>query len=124
MASSETPALVIQRQLDAYNQRDLEELLSIYSEHAELYEHPSTLLAAGISALRAWFSARFSDKDLHAKLISRVVLGDMVVDHEEVTRTFPDGLGKVELIMIYKVAQNRIVKAWALAGPKRLRGGG
>tara|TARA_R110002050_G_scaffold32336_2_gene83316 strand:+ start:905 stop:1129 length:225 start_codon:yes stop_codon:yes gene_type:complete len=46
----------------------------------------------------------------------------MVIDHECVTRTFPEGPGEIDLVMIYQTAGERIVKAWSVAGEKRLFG--
>jgi len=45
--ASNAPAAVVQRQLDAYNARDLNTLLAVYAEDAELFEHPSKLVARG-----------------------------------------------------------------------------
>jgi hypothetical protein len=115
-----TPEQVVQKQLDAYNARDLETLLTVYSEDAEMFEHPSKLLASGSAQLRERFIARFQEPDLHARLQNRIVMGDMVVDHEEVTRNFPEGKGTLELIMIYEVRQGRIAKAWSVAGGKTI----
>jgi len=47
-------------------------------------------------------------------------MGQIVVDHEEVSRTFPEGPGKLKLLMIYEVQHGRIVKAWSIAGAKTL----
>ncbi len=55
---STEPELVVQRQLDAYNARDLDTLLTIYAENAEMFEHPSKLLA---SALRSCGSVSACD---------------------------------------------------------------
>jgi len=44
----------------------------------------------------------------------------MVIDHEEVTRTFPEGTGKIELVAIYEVRDGRIATARFLTGPKKL----
>lgn len=110
----------VQRQLDAYNRKDLPALLAIYSDDAELYEHPDKLLAHGTAELRERFAVRFQEPDLHAELLHRVVLGETVMDHERVRRNFPEGLGTVELVMIYKVVNGRIAKAWALSGEKQL----
>jgi hypothetical protein len=51
---------------------------------------------------------------------NRMVMGSIVVDHEEVTRTFAEGPGKLELVMIYEVQKERIVRAWTIAGAKTL----
>ncbi|HEY5915267.1 MAG TPA: nuclear transport factor 2 family protein [Verrucomicrobiae bacterium] len=117
---STDPELVVQRQLDAYNARDLDTLLTIYAENAEMFEHPSKLLASGPAQLRERFSIRFKEPDLHALLRRRIVMGNIVVDHEEVTRNFPEGKGTLELIMIYEVQRGRILKAWSIAGAKTL----
>lgn len=114
------PATVVQRQLDAYNARDIEALLKIYSDDAQMFEHPDKLLCAGSAQLRERFVARFAEPNLHAHLLSRMAIGDTVVDHERVTRTFPEGPGEIELVMIYRVTDGRISKAWNMAGPKTL----
>lgn len=118
MLSFATPEIVVQRQLDAYNARDIEALLRVYADNAQMFEHPATLLATGSEALRARFQVRFQEPNLHAALLKRMVMGTMVVDHELVTRTFPEGTGKIELIMIYEVQHERISKVWMISGTK------
>lgn len=114
------PEAVVQRQLDAYNARDLDTLLAIYADDAEMFEHPSKLVARGSAELRQRFSLRFQEPNLHAALLQRIVSGSTVVDHERVTRTFPEGPGEVELIMMYEVQAGRITRAWSIAGVKKL----
>jgi hypothetical protein len=53
-------------------------------------------------------------------LLSRIVSGAIVVDHERVTRTFPEGAGQAELVMIYEVQNGKIARAWSIAGPKTI----
>ena len=115
-----SPETVIQRQLEAYNSRDVDALLAIYAGDAQMFEHPATLVASGSAAIRERFTARFREPNLHAKLLNRMVMGSIVVDHEQVTRTFPEGPGQLELVMIYEVRQGRIIKAWTIAGAKTL----
>ena len=117
------PGTVVQRQLEAYNARDLERLLAVYAADAALYEHPDKLLAQGAAALRERFAVRFQEPNLHAALLHRIVTGDTVIDHERVTRTFPEGPGTVELVMIYEVKSGRITRAWTMAGAKTLSKG-
>ncbi len=109
-------ASVVQRQLEAFNARDLEALLAIYADDAKLFEHPTTLLANGTAELRERFATRFLEKNLHAALLHRIVSGHHVIDHEKVTRTFPEGPGTVELVMIYEVKAGRITQAWSIPG--------
>jgi hypothetical protein len=114
------PGAVVQRQLDAYNARDVDALLATYADDAQTFEHPSKLLAGGSVQLRERFRVRFQEPNLHATLIKRVVMGNIVVDHEKVTRTFPEGPGTLELLMIYDVQNGRIAKAWSIVGTKML----
>jgi hypothetical protein len=120
MSLSDDPAGVVQRQLDAFNARDIEALLAVYADDAQVFEHPSKLLASGSAALRERYTARFQEPNLYATLLSRTVMGHIVVDHEEVSRTFPKGAGRIRLLMIYEVQSGRIAKAWSIAGAKTM----
>jgi len=117
---SATPPEIVQRQLDAYNARDLPALLACYADSARLYEHPDTLMAAGTAQLQERFAARFREPNLHARLLHRIVQGRFVIDHEQVTRTFPEGPGTQEFTLIYEVVAGRIARSWAMAGPRTM----
>jgi hypothetical protein len=115
-----SPEAVIARQLEAYNARNIDALLATYADDAQMFDFPATLLAAGAASLRERFLVRFQEPNLRATLLNRVVMGSIVMDYEEVTRTFPEGAGKVELMMIYEVNHGKIAKAWIIAGEKTL----
>jgi len=53
----------------------------------------------------------------------RIVLGDTVIDHEAVIRTFPEGPGEIEIAAIYEVKDAKIVRATFITGAMRLFGG-
>lgn len=116
----DAPEAVVQRQLDAFNARDVSALLAVYADDAEMFEFPATLLGAGSGQLRDRFTQRFLEPNLHARLRHRIVAGSRVIDDECVTRTFPEGPGELDLVMIYEVANGRIAKAWSIPGEKRL----
>ena len=120
MKESSEPAAVVQRQLDAYNARDVDAILATYAEDAQQFEFPAKLLASGTAELRELFAARFQEPNLHAQLLNRTAMGPIVIDHEEVTRTFPEGRGKIQLIAIYEVQAGKIAKAWFMSGLKPL----
>ena len=111
-----SPEAVVQRQLDAYNAADLDAWIATYAQNATQYEHPATVLASGRVEIRARMQARFSEPTLHARLISRSVMGKVVVDHELVTRSFPAGPGTVELVCIYGVERGLIQTASFASG--------
>jgi hypothetical protein len=115
-----TPELVVQRQLDAYNARDIDALLATYAPDARQYVHPGKLLATGAAEMRERMAQRFAEPNLHARLRQRVVMGNIVIDHEEVTRTFPEGTGRVDMVVIYEVVNGRIQSASVQVSNKRL----
>jgi len=111
---------VVQRQVDAYNARDLTAFLDTYSDDAQLFEWPDKLLARGRSQLKERYAARFAEPGLHAEIVQRIASGDMVIDHEKVRRMFPEGPGTLEAIAIYEVSNGRIQKVWLRLGDKKL----
>jgi hypothetical protein len=64
-----SPEAVVQRQLDAYNARDVDALIAIYAADPQMFEHPAKLLAKGSTALRERFLVRFKEPNLHAQLL-------------------------------------------------------
>jgi hypothetical protein len=120
MIDNNNPEAVVQRQLDAYNARDIEAFMATHAEDAQQFEYPSKLLASGAAQVRERSLVRFQEPNLHARLVKRMVMGNKVIDQEVVTRTFPEGTGKIELVAIYEVQNGRIAKAWFMFGPKTL----
>jgi hypothetical protein len=119
--SMSTPPLeVIQRQLSAYNAKDIEGLLATYAPDAEQYTLHGERLAKGREEMRTRFLARFAEPDLHARLLSRTVMGNVVVDLELITRNFPEGAGTLEMLCIYEVANGHIQKVSFASSEKRL----
>ncbi len=114
---------VIQKQLDAYNAHDIEAFMAMWAEDALYFEHPSKPLAVGADAIRARHAARFQETNLFARLNQRMVLGNKVVDQETVTRTFPEGTGTIDVIVIYEVLNGKIAKAWYIFGAPVLDSG-
>lgn len=84
-------ALPVQQQLDAYNARDIEVFMPWWADDCRYYAFPDQLLAEGAAAIRARPVERFREPNLHGRLVGRSVVGNVVVDREVVTRTFPDG---------------------------------
>lgn len=115
-----SPLAVVQAQLDAYNAKDIDALLATYAPDAEQYVLHGELLARGHEQMRARFLIRFAEPGLHARLLSRTVIGHVVADLELIERTFPEGPGTIEMLCLYEVADGRIRKASFVTGEKRL----
>lgn len=80
--------------------------------------------ARAAEKIRARHVERFREPHLHGRLVSRIALGNLVVDHEIVTRNFDEGRGEVEVVAIYEIRNRLIANAWFKMGEKRLEGGG
>ena len=115
-----TALSVVQAQLDAYNAKDIEALLQTYAPNAQHFTLHGGLLAQGHEQLRPRFLARFAEPDLHAKLLSRIVVGNVVTDAEVITRNFPEGVGTLEMLCVYEVVDGRIQRASFAVGEKKL----
>lgn len=108
------PEAFAQRQLDAYNARDLNRFLREYTDDVVVYRHPSPEpVLVGKAALAEHYRAnRFNLPGLHAELVNRMVFGNKVIDHERVSGLQPAPL---ELAAIYEVSPHGICKVWFVA---------
>lgn len=109
---STAAAAVVQRQLDAYNARDLAAFTACYAEDVRVYRPPaSEPVLGGRAALSAHYAAsRFNRPALHAELLNRMVLGRTVVDHERVHGVDD---APFEAAVVYEVnADGLIAAAW------------
>lgn len=113
-------AYPVQMQLEAYNARDIDAFMLWWADNCEYYAFPSTLLADSAVAIRERHIARFQEPDLFGKLLTRIVVGNVVVDHETVQRNFPEGRGEVDVICTYEIERGKIAKAWFKMGEPRL----
>ncbi|HEV3410202.1 MAG TPA: nuclear transport factor 2 family protein, partial [Chthoniobacterales bacterium] len=119
-AAELSPEALVQAQLEAYNARDLEAFAATYSENAELIELPDTVIARGAAELRERYAKVFADETLHAQVVNRIVVGNTVVDHERVSRTFAEGRGTLEAIAMYVVENGKITRVWFRRGELKL----
>lgn len=111
-----SPLAVVQAQLDAFNAKDIDALMSTYAPDAEQFALHGPRLAKGHDELRPRYMARFEEPDLFARLLSRTVVGNFVTDLELITRNFPEGPGTLEMLCIYEVVDGRIQRASFAAG--------
>ena len=103
---------VVQRQLEAYNARDLERFLAEFADDVRLYRPPSPEPAiAGKQALADFYAKeRFSRPALHAEIFNRMVLGNKVIDHERISGVRDEPF---EVVVVYRVVDGRIAAMWA-----------
>ena len=118
--SANGPEAIVEAQLEAYNARDLDAFLATYAEDAQLFEHPAKLLVSGVAQMRERYAARFAEPNLHAVVLKRIVMDNVVIDFETVTRTFPEGTGTQDAIAMYEVQGTHIARVWFIFGAKTL----
>jgi putative hydrolase of HD superfamily len=117
-----SPLQVVQAQLDAFNAKDIDALMRAYAPDAAQFTLHGEQLAKGHDEIRPRYVARFTEPDLYARLLSRIVMGNVVTDLEIITRNFPEGVGTLEMLCIYEVTGGRISKASFAPGQKTLLG--
>lgn len=119
-AAPDDPAAVVDRETAAYNARSMDAFLGFFAPDAELFEFPDKSLAKGKEGLRKRYEARFAEPNLHATIVSRMVIGDKVIDRERIVRTFPEGTGTWDVVAISEVKGGVITRVWYIIGEKRL----
>lgn len=115
-------AYPVQMQLEAYNARDIDSFMRWWADDCQYFAFPDTLLANGAEAIRERHVERFREPDLQGRLLHRMTVENVVIDHETVRRTFPEGIGEVDVVCIYEIENGKIAKAWFKIGNKRMLG--
>lgn len=106
----ESALALVQRQLNAYNARDIDAFLEPYADDVELYDYASgKLLGKGKDAMRKDYAFFKQVPELHCEIKARIQQGNIVIDKERVT-----GFGNkaVEAVAVYHIANNKIVKVY------------
>lgn len=105
-----TPEILAQQQLNAYNARNIDAFLEPYSDSVRIYGFPDKLMMKGKEEMRKSYSSLFTNvKELHCQLVNRIVQGNTVIDHENVT-----GFGDkpVKAIAVYKIRDGKIAEVF------------
>ncbi|WP_409302719.1 nuclear transport factor 2 family protein [Peribacillus sp. SCS-155] len=101
-----------QRQLDAYNAKDIDAFLEVYSEDVQILDFPSNnLVYTGLEKMRERYAALFEQNpNQNAALKARIAHGSIVIDHEYITGR-ANGI-ELEAVAMYEVIGDRIAKVW------------
>lgn len=105
----DSPEDLAQRQLNAYNLRNIEAFLEPYAEDVEVYMFPNSLQYKGKETMRKQYAGMFEQvTNLHCELLGRIVQGNIVIDKERVQF----GTQKVEAVAIYHIEGGKIKKVF------------
>jgi imidazolonepropionase-like amidohydrolase len=108
----ETPLSLVQRQLNAYNARNLDAFLEPYADDVEIYDFPNTLLTKGKADMRNQYTFLNNVPELHCEIKERIIQGNTIIDKESVT-----GFGNkpLEATAIYQIENNKIKKVFFIS---------
>jgi uncharacterized protein (TIGR02246 family) len=100
---------VIDRQVEAYLSRDLEGFLAHYTPDSKITDLDGNVLMDW-EAMREQYGVLFRDSpDLTARIANRIVVGDMVIDEEEIHAAHhPDYPSDVHAAVAYHVSGDKI----------------
>lgn len=102
------PCDVVQRQLDTYNAQNLEAFLGCFAEACVLGDLNGAIIQNGIQQIRARYAQLFAEfPDNRAALVNRIAVGDVVIDHEAISRAPGEGF---EAIAAYTVRNGKITR--------------
>jgi hypothetical protein len=109
--AQKTAEQIVQANLDAYNNLDIEQFMSYISEDIEVYEFDSKKLSIkGSEACRKVYTELFElSPKLHSTILKRIVFDNKVIDHEYIVgRRGSDS--PIELVLIYEVRDEKIFR--------------
>jgi hypothetical protein len=103
----ETPEQVVQRQVNAYNAKDIDAFLDTYADTVEVFNFPDEPTLKGKEQLKSRYKGPFEgDSNLYCEIKNRMVIGNKVIDREHVR--FGDRYSDV--IAIYEIEDGKIAK--------------
>lgn len=105
---------VIEQLIAAYNARNIDAFIKMYDENVEFYTFPNELMFKGKEKLIARYGIMFKKlKCIKSSPIKRIVLGNIVIDHElsETCSQDPKVVDKrSEFVTSYKIENGKITK--------------
>jgi len=106
-----TPEEVVQKQLETYNNLDIEGFMSVIDANITMHDFSTgEITLEGYDACKKLYVDLFeASPKLHSKILTRTVFDNKVIDHEYITgRKGSDT--PLELVLIYEVNNEKITK--------------
>ena len=121
LAQNKTAEEIVQVHLDAYNNRDIDAFMFYIDDSVEFYNvEECTPHLKGKEEVQERYTTYFEKSpELHSEITNKMVLGNKVIDYEYFTGS--NGSSEpFELIFMYKVKGDKIVKKPPLVSESRL----
>lgn len=107
VVSEISPEHIVQKQVEAYNSRDIDAFMTTYIEEASIYNFPNTLRYENKEAMRPYYEKKFKEEpNLNCEIKQRIVYQNKVIDEEYVT--YKDK--SVRVASIYEIENGKIAK--------------
>jgi imidazolonepropionase-like amidohydrolase len=104
---NESPEAIVQRQVNAYNARNIDAFLATYSDDVEIYDSKGKLIMKGHDQMRKGYEGFFkSTPNLYCEIEDRIVINNKVIDKENVRA----GERAIHGVAIYEVNGGSITK--------------
>ena len=110
------PVQVVQEFIDAFNARDVDQVVGCFRADAVMQTDSCTVYAQGEDAIRAHFGGFLPHSpNLRSKILSRIHVGSWVVQEEHVTGlVLGEPVPEFSVISAYRVEDGKIVKCMGL----------
>ncbi len=101
-----TAVELIDAQVRSYNKHDLEGFLSWYDDNTFFYNaNDREPFMQGKNDMRERYGQRFSNTQLHVKILNRISIGNNVIDEEDVTISPTE---RSRVVVVYTVENEKI----------------
>ena len=113
--SSDSPVDVVDRQIAAYNDGDVDAFIAEFAAEAVVtgFADEEEPMAVGEAELRELYGQQFEAVSPGAEVLDRIALGEYVVDHERIEQ---DDGKEMEAIGVYRVVDGEISRLWLAHG--------
>lgn len=103
---------VVERQLKAYNEKDIDRFMECYAENVHVYAFPNTIRMSSNEEMRVHYKKLFDTyPNMNAEIVKRVEKAPYVIDHERITGRSEEPL---HATAIYEIKDDIITKVWFL----------
>jgi hypothetical protein len=114
-AQSVNPEKVVEKNLKAYNKRDINGFMASFTPDIALYNlGDSKPSISGFDAIKSFYKKVFdASPKLRSTILKRIVYDNKVIDHERIVGRV--GARKpIEIVLIYEIKGNKIAKLTAI----------
>ena len=115
IAQEMTPEQVVQKSMESYNSRNIEEFMTVMDTNVTFYNFSDgNITMQGAAACMEFYSALFdASPKLNSTVLTRTVFGNKIIDHEYIVGR-NGSKEAIELVLIYEVENEKINKVTVL----------